>query len=106
MSRLMFPVWVFLVVLGCVAAEGQRHKVILQPPAPADTQSTADTEAPVKKHFDAVQVQREARELSDLAKSIPLDIEHVNQGLMPKDMIEKLKRIEKLSKHLRSEVTF
>src|SRR5205823_12252593 len=68
----------------------------------SETQRASGAEAPPKKHFDAVQVQREARELSDLARSIPLDVEHVNKGLMPKDIVEKLKRIEKLSKHLRT----
>jgi len=29
----------------------------------------------------------------------------VNRGLLPKDVLEKLKRVEKLSKHLRSELT-
>jgi hypothetical protein len=32
-------------------------------------------------------------------------MENVTRGLMPKDLIDKLKRIEKLSKHLRSEVS-
>ncbi|PYX97811.1 MAG: hypothetical protein DMG71_02055 [Acidobacteria bacterium] len=106
MSRLINPVCIFLIVLGSTFSEGQRHRVIPHPPAPAETQRTTSGEPPQKKHFDALQIQREARELSDLAKSIPLDMERVNQGLMPKDMVEKLKRIEKLSKHLRVEVTY
>ena len=31
-------------------------------------------------------------------------MESVNHGILPKDAIEKLKRIEKLSKHLRGEL--
>jgi hypothetical protein len=57
------------------------------------------------KHLDAVQLQREARELSDLAQSVPADVDSVNRGLLPKDLAEKLKRIEKLSKHLRGEIS-
>jgi hypothetical protein len=106
MSRLIIPVCIVSVLLGSTSSEGQRHRVIPQPPAPANTQTTTSVEPPQKKRLDALQIQREALELSDLAKSIPLDIEHVNKGLMPKDMVEKLKRIEKLSKHLRREVTF
>ena len=105
MSRLVIAVCTLFVLLTCIA-NGQRHKVILHPPAPADSsQGHPDSETAQNKHFDALQAQRDARELSDLAKSIPLDIEHVNHGLMPKDMIDKLKRIEKLSKHLRSEIS-
>ena len=103
MSRFILSVSIYFVML---LAPVQRHKVILQPPPPAETQRASGAEAPPKKHFDAVQVQREARELSDLARSIPLDVEHVNKGLMPKDIVEKLKRIEKLSKQLRTEVAF
>lgn len=78
------------------------------PPQPADKTPfphERKTPPPHTRQTDSVQLQRDARELSDLAKSIPPDIEHVNQGLLPKDTIEKLKRIEKLSKHLRSELT-
>ena len=52
--------------------------------------------------MDAVELQREARELLELSQSLQPDIEHVSQGLLPKDTVEKLKRIEKLSKRLRT----
>jgi hypothetical protein len=40
----------------------------------------------------------------DLSQSVVYDIDSVGHGLLPKDLNDKLKRIEKLSKHLRSEV--
>lgn len=55
--------------------------------------------------IDADQVQRDAQELLDLTQSLQPDIASVNQGLLPKKALDKLKRIEKLSKHLRSELT-
>jgi hypothetical protein len=61
-------------------------------------------EFPGPRHVDPVQLQREANELSALAESVPLDVKSVNQGVLPKGFVEKLKRIEKLSKHLRSEL--
>lgn len=101
---------VLVFLAGMINAEGQgRRRIstsIPKPPAPAggaDASVIAKPEAQ-KKHFDAVQAEREARELSELANSISLDVDHLNQGLMPKDVIEKLKRIEKLAKHLRTEV--
>jgi hypothetical protein len=79
-----------------------------QPPQPADRTSVdakANTAPEMRPRVNAVLLQREARELSDLANSLPTDIDHVNQGLLPKDTIDKLKRIEKLSKHLRGEIS-
>jgi hypothetical protein len=39
-----------------------------------------------------------------IAQTIPPDITSVQHGMLPKNILEKLKRIEKLSKHLRSEL--
>jgi hypothetical protein len=60
--------------------------------------------AVAKTHADPVEVQREAKQILELSRSIQPDIEYLNRGLLPKTMIEKLKRIEKLSKHLRGEI--
>jgi hypothetical protein len=78
------------------------------PPEAADKSITRDEQQQppaLKPHIDRVQIEREARELSDLAKTLPTDIDHVNRGLLPKDVLDKLKRIEKLAKHLRGELT-
>jgi hypothetical protein len=50
-------------------------------------------------------MQKQARELALLAQTIPSDVSQVINGTLPKDMGEKLKRIEKLSKALRGELT-
>ena len=55
--------------------------------------------------LDMLGLQRDAQELAELSASIPADVKRVNRGLLPKDLVEKLKRVEKLSKHLRSELT-
>ena len=47
----------------------------------------------------------QARSLAELAQSIPADIARFNNGVVPKDLNEKLKRIEKLSKTLRGELS-
>jgi len=54
---------------------------------------------------DMVRLQRDARELAELSASIPADVNHANRGLLSKDVIDKLKRVEKLSKQLRAELT-
>lgn len=57
-----------------------------------------------KTKLDPDQLQREARELLELSQSLQGDIDSVNHGLHPKDTIGKLKRIQKLAKHLRGEI--
>jgi hypothetical protein len=57
-----------------------------------------------KTHVDPLEVQREAKQILELSQAIQPDIEYLNRGLLPKSMIEKLKRIEKLSKHLRGQI--
>ena len=51
------------------------------------------------------QVKQEADELKKLADGVPAQIELVAKNQYPKDLNENLKRIERLAKHLRSEVT-
>ena len=53
---------------------------------------------------DLARLERDARELAELSSSLPADIDRVNHGLLPKDVTEKLRRIEKLSKRLRNEL--
>jgi len=50
------------------------------------------------------ELAQEADELAELASQMPAKIGDVNQGILPKDIGAKLKRIEKIAKHLRSEI--
>lgn len=50
------------------------------------------------------QMQRDAAELSNLARSVPPEVDALSKGVRAKDLGPKLKKIEKLSKHLRSEL--
>ena len=65
-------------------------------------QEPALTPQPTKP--DPVKVQREAQELLQLSQSLQPDIDSANRGVLPKDTIDKLKRIQKLAKHLRGEL--
>lgn len=53
---------------------------------------------------DLAKLEQEADELAKIAQTIPPDVASVQKGMLPKDMIEKLKQIEKLSKRLRSRI--
>ena len=70
-----------------------------QAPTPGQHSPTA------ARHTDLEQAQREADNLARVAQTIPADMVKIREGMLPKDVIEKLKQIEKLSKHLRSELT-
>ena len=69
---------------------------------PTGEVSLEDRKTPI---LDRVRLQKDAQELVDLSAAVRTDIELANRGLLSKDVVEKLKRMEKLSKHLRSELT-
>ncbi|MFZ0308422.1 MAG: hypothetical protein WAL89_09605 [Candidatus Sulfotelmatobacter sp.] len=70
-----------------------QHPLQLDPPV-----------GPQPQKLDPVKLRQQADEISSLAQSLPADIAQITQGKLPKGMEDKLKRIEKLSKHLRSEL--
>ena len=70
-----------------------------QAPPPAKPKAS-----PLRSGSDPLELQREAKELLELSQSLQPDMESLNHGLLPKDTIDKLKRIEKLSKRLRGEL--
>jgi hypothetical protein len=57
---------------------------------------------PVKPSFS--QVQRDADQLASLARDLPDEVGQLSRGTRPKDLDQKLKDIEKLSKRLRSDL--
>jgi hypothetical protein len=98
----------FLVVVSTVCAQGPQTPGQFEPPGKREIakyplQLEAPS-APPKRTLDPVKLHAEATELADLARSVPLDVDQVSQGKLPKDFADKLKRIEKLSKHLRGEL--
>ena len=79
---------------------GMRHAQELEAqnerpfPPPGSVRSSANTLA----------LQRDADHLAELAASVPGGVLNVSKGMLDKDLLQKLKQIEKLSKHLRSEL--
>ena len=49
-------------------------------------------------------MQTQANELKQLSDAIPDDIRKLSQGVISKDLGERLKKIEKLAKNLREQV--
>jgi len=69
----------------------------------AKSQNSDPSEAPGRR-LDLQQIQKEADDLARTAQTIPSDVANVKKGMLPKDVIEKLRQIEKLSKRLRTEL--
>lgn len=57
------------------------------------------------KRIDPTLLKSEAAQLQSLADALPTEVDQITKGMLPKDMSDNLKKIEKLAKHLRSEVT-
>jgi hypothetical protein len=72
-------------------AEAQFEKSV---PPPARQPRTVDLQ----------KLKQNADELAALAQSIPQAVDQTTKGILPKDLEDRLKRIEKLAKHLRSEM--
>lgn len=90
------------VVLGTGQTSSHRFPT---PPEALDPQSQRNEQpkSPVRR-VDYAQIQKEAEDLAKIAQTIPADAASARRGMLPKDVIEKLKQIEKLSKRLRTEL--
>jgi hypothetical protein len=99
------------VLLACVLSTGAQMKDVYipgtpPPPAPMDRdqQKTTPDEPKLQRRIDPVKLQRDADDLARTAQTIPSDVANIRRGTLPKDIIQRLKEIEKLSKRLRSEL--
>jgi hypothetical protein len=59
----------------------------------------------MRAHATSLPLQKDAKELAGLCASVSDGMDHVKQGLLSKDAFEKLKRMEKLAKRVREELT-
>jgi len=72
--------------------------------AEAQTEKNLPPPSNARTRIDLAKVSQEADELVRIAQTIPPDVASIQRGVLPKDVLEKLKQIEKLSKRLRSEL--
>lgn len=95
------------ILLFCVfPAVGVAQRNMSPPPPPMDpasAQNQPENSAALRR-VDVAKLQKDADLLARTAQTIPSDIANVQKGVLPKDVIAKLKQIEKLSKRLRSEL--
>ena len=98
---------VVVVVSFCVAAANPQtvgHHFPTPPPPMNPTDTVQAPTHPTRQHLDVEQLQQEANDLARTAQTIPADVVSIRKGMLPKDTLEKLKQIEKLSKRLRAEL--
>ena len=102
-STLLF---VFFVGLLCPAQSsrpvppGMRHAQELE----AQNEKGFPPNEPARRAPSVKELKTEADQLAELAASIPQSVQNAGMGVLEKDLLEKLKRIEKLSKHLRNQL--
>jgi hypothetical protein len=58
-----------------------------------------------RARIDPAKMKHDADELAAIAQSVPSAIDAANKGVLEKDLNEKLKRIEKLAKGLRTQLS-
>jgi len=78
-----------------------------QPPMPMQHIEAKVEQSPSnlpRKQLDHPLLKKQSEELASLASSLPLQVAQVKQGLLPKDLENRLTRIEKLAKQMRKEL--
>ena len=102
----MRQIMVACIGLGLVLAvmPAQTQNVNPAHPESVDAQHvpTADE---VRSRVSNLQLQKEAKELTELCNAVRADMEGLKQGLLGKDVTERLRRIEKLSRQVREQLT-
>lgn len=105
----MRKLFMFAFLAGCSAIPGINGSQKPIPPGvrEADKQINKPLEPPLAATpgTDPAKLKQEADELAQLSAGVPSDLARVAHGQLPKDLADKLKRIEKLAKHLRNELT-
>jgi len=72
----------------------------------AQDQFERNSVPPLKQRpaMDMAKLKHYADELAAVAQTVPQEVDQTTKGLLPKDLSDKLKRIEKLAKELRSQI--
>jgi hypothetical protein len=59
----------------------------------------------IRDRASTAQFQKDLKELSELCASVPHDMDGLKQGILSREVIDRLKRMEKLSRHVREQLT-
>ena len=70
-----------------------KHPLVLEAPT-----------GPQPQKIDFAKAQQQAADLNELARTVQIEVDQAAQGKLPKDLPEKLKQMERMSKKLRAEL--
>jgi flagellar motor protein MotB len=108
--RFVLPLFVAMLAQPSPSGLVLQSSLPLPPGHQAANQATRESEkveppAPSHRTISAAELQQQADELLSLAQQVHTGTQRAAQGLLDKDLKDKLKRIEKLSKKLRDELS-
>jgi hypothetical protein len=63
------------------------------------------TERRTRQYVDLARTRQQAEELAALAEKIPGQVNALSRNTLPNDLVQQLRRIEQLAKHLRKEIS-
>jgi len=72
---------------------------------PPELLPDAQTPTASRKQPDLARIRRDAVELAALAQEIPPQVDKLSKNILPQALPEQLKRIEKLAKQLRKDIS-
>jgi hypothetical protein len=76
----------------------------IRTPDSAGGQPGAWPQQATKKTVDVTELKTKANELVTMSQALSAQLDQIGNGKYPKDLIDNLKKIEKVSKHIRSEI--
>ena len=83
---------------------------VAAPARPTQVRSSVQSGASDPTHqttrhvVNIIEVRQDAKDLASIADSIPAQVEQIAKGQLPASLAENLRKIERLSKHIRTEV--
>jgi hypothetical protein len=93
-------------LVGVVLVPAALHTQNVNPMHPEEIQvQKHPSPEDLRARLANAQLQKDAKEIAELCASVPRDMDGVKQGLLSQDLLEKLKRVEKLSKRVREQLT-
>jgi hypothetical protein len=84
---------------------GPDQRSVPPPDSPTLHSHENDESAEMMVHINQVQLQKDSMTLGELCASVSAQMNAVQRGALPKDVVENLKSVEKLSKRVREELT-
>ncbi|MGH9747151.1 MAG: hypothetical protein ACRD59_13715 [Candidatus Acidiferrales bacterium] len=101
---LLLCILFFLGLSSQGVSSSQQGSPVRQPDIPVSSPGSWPQQA-TKRTVDVSQLKAEAQELVALTEALPAQVDKISIGQLPTALIENLKKIEKISKRIRGEIS-